>query len=181
MADPIMQRLAMETQETIVLTVVNSTRDRSVCIARVESHHNLRLHLEVGRQVFLHAGASAKILLSYFPVEEIRTLCQRTGLPRLAPHTITNLETLLTDLQEIREKGYARSIEETDEGAWGIAVPILDSRQQALASLGIAGPISRYSPEKEAYFVTLAQEAAEEIRSALGFRIQSESATYSFP
>lgn len=169
-AEPVMRRLAREVEETVVLTVVNDTRDRSVCIERIESQYPLRLHLEVGRQVYLHAGASSKVLLAYFSPEEIDALCHRVGLPKLARNTITDPEALKADLAEIRRRGYAFSREETNEGAWGIAVPILDQQGRAIAGLGVAGPTSRHSPEVEERFVELTRKAAAEIAVALGMR-----------
>lgn len=169
-AEPIMRRLASETEETVILTVVNDARDRSVCIERIESRYDLRLHLEVGRQVYLHAGASAKVLLAYFPESEVDELCTRVGLPKLARSTITSLAALKADLHEIRRRGYAISQEETNEGAWGIAVPILDQQQRVVAGIGVAGPISRYSPQVERRLVKLTQHAAEEIQFGMGLK-----------
>ena len=60
-ADPIMRRLAEQTGETVVLTVVNDARDRAVCIERIESRHDLRLHLEVGEQTPLHEIGRAHV------------------------------------------------------------------------------------------------------------------------
>ena len=98
-ADPIMRRLAEKTGETVVLTVVNDARDRAVCIERIESRHDLRLHLEVGEQSPLHAGASSKVLLAYFRPDDVDALARRAGLPQLARNTITRLEDLQAELK----------------------------------------------------------------------------------
>jgi len=167
-ANPFMRRLAEQTGETIVLTVLNDPRDRAVCIERIESRHDLRLHLEVGEQSYLHAGASSKVLLAYFPQPEVEDLVRRVGLPLLATNTIGDFSHLLEDLARIREQGYAFSREETNVGAWGVAVPILDAEQRAIAALGIAAPVSRHSPEAERRFITLTMEAGSQIAEALG-------------
>jgi IclR family KDG regulon transcriptional repressor len=167
-AKPIMRRLARQTRETILLTVPNDTRDHSVCIERIDGQYDLRIHLEVGRQVPLHAGASAKVLLAYFPPDEIDELLRRVGLPRVASNTIEDPEILREHLAEIRHQGYAVSQEETNEGAWGLAVPILDQRGHCVAGLGVSLPISRYSPEAEERFAELAQDAAKETGAAMG-------------
>jgi DNA-binding IclR family transcriptional regulator len=47
-ADPVMRRLAEETGETIVLTVVNDARDRAVCIESVECRLDVRVRVGGG-------------------------------------------------------------------------------------------------------------------------------------
>ena len=167
-ARPIMRRLAQQTRETILLTIPNDTRDHSVCIERIDGQYDLRIHLKVGRQVPLHAGSSAKILLAYFPPEEIDEFIHRVGLPKVAPNTITDPEALKENLATIRHKGYAFSQEETNVGAWGLAVPILDQRGQAIAGVGISAPTSRYSRHVEEHVTKLTQEAALEITALIG-------------
>jgi DNA-binding IclR family transcriptional regulator len=175
-ADPIMRRLAEETGETVVLTVVNDARDRAVCIERIDSRHDLRLHLEVGEQSPLHAGASSKVLLAYFRRDDVEALVRRAGLPQLARNTITRLEALEEELRRIRETGFAFSTEETDSGAWGVAAPILDPEARAIAALGIASPTSRHTPEAERRFVTLVVQASQQVARALGLVTRPMSA-----
>jgi DNA-binding IclR family transcriptional regulator len=167
-ADPFMRRLAEATGETVVLTVLNDQRDRAVCIERIESRHDLRLHLEVGEQSYLHAGASSKVLLAYFAPAEVEELVRRVGLPLLAAHTIQDLSRLAEELATIREQGYAFSREETNVGAWGVAVAILDSENRAIAAIGLAAPTSRHSEDAERRFIALTREAGNQVAEALG-------------
>ena len=167
-ANAIMRRLAEETGETVVLTVVNDARDRAVCIERIQSRHDLRLHLEVGEQSLLHAGASSKVLLAYFRPDDVEALARRVGLPSLARNTITDVTALQAELGRIRETGFAFSSEETDGGAWGVAAPILDPEHRAIAALGIASPTSRHSAEVQQRFVDLTVQASSEVAHALG-------------
>jgi DNA-binding IclR family transcriptional regulator len=169
-ATPTMRRLAEQTGETIVLTVLNDMRDRAVCIERIESRHDLRLHLEVGERSYLHAGASSKVLLAYLPDEHVSELARRVGLPILAHNTIRDLGALQEELQRIREDGYAFSREETNPGAWGVAVPILDNEKKAIAALGIASPTSRHTDDVQSRFIALTIEAGRDISQALGLR-----------
>lgn len=167
-ADPFLRKLAEQTGETIVLTVLNDVRDKAVCIERIESRHDLRLHLEVGEQSYLHAGASSKVLLATFSPAEVEDLVRRVGLPLLAPNTIQDLSRLFEELATIREQGYAFSREETNAGAWGVAVAIVDRDERAIAAVGIAAPISRHSADAERRFITLTREAGAQIAEALG-------------
>jgi DNA-binding IclR family transcriptional regulator len=172
LATPAMRRLCNETGETVHLTVPNDTRDHSVCVARADGQHDLRIHLEVGRQIPLHAGASAKVLLAYLSEDEIDDFILGTGLPALAPSTITDPDELKMDLGLIRSQGYAFSCEETHVGAWGLAVAILDQRGYPIAGVGISGPTSRYSPDKREFFVDVTKRAATDIGASIGLRYQ---------
>lgn len=167
-ADSVMRRLAEETGETIVLTVLNDVRDRAVCIERIESRFDLRLHLDVGTMSYLHAGASSKVLLAYMPERELEQLAARVGFPKLAPGTIDDLDALKAELHKIRERGYAFSREETDVGAWGVAAPVLDHSGGIIAGVGIASPISRYSKQVEERFTKLTRDAAIDVTRGLG-------------
>ncbi len=66
----------------------------------------------------------------------------------LRPSTITEPEVMRAELAAIRQRGYATSFEETDEGAMGIAAPVYDHTGQLVAGIGIAAPLSRVPPER---------------------------------
>jgi DNA-binding IclR family transcriptional regulator len=167
-ATPIMRQLAEQTGETVVLTVLNDTHDRAVCIERIESSHDLRLHLEVGGQSYLHAGASSKVLLAYLPPDEVASVVRSVGLPQLAPNTLRDRNALDEELLRVREGGYAFSREETDSGAWGVAAPILEPEGRAIAAIGLAAPTSRHSVDTQRRFIALILQAGQDIAAELG-------------
>ena len=172
-AEPEMRKLAAETSETIILTVLNDAHDRSICVERIDSRFDLRLHLEVGSVNHLHAGASSKVLLAYLPSDEVDEFVDRVGLPSLGANTITDPEKLRVELALIRERRSAFSREETDRDAWGVAAPILTGDGRALAAIGIAGPTSRYTAAARRSQEVLAREACARVGSSLGVRPRS--------
>jgi DNA-binding IclR family transcriptional regulator len=169
-ARPILERLSRDTDETALLTVVSEGRNRSVCLERVESSQPLRLAVAPGRQLPLHAGASQKILLAYMPQDEIERVLARP-LERLCRTTVTDAEALRVNLAEIRRRGWAISFEETNLGAWGVAVPLLDVAGGIVASVGLAGPRARLSRAEVADHVTRLRAAATEIAQVLGLYV----------
>jgi DNA-binding IclR family transcriptional regulator len=158
---PVLERLAREADETALLTVPSERRDASVCLARVESSQPLRLSVEPGRRLPLHAGASQKALLAFLaPAEVERVLAE--PLPSLCTSTITDPDDLRADLGQIRSRGWAVSHEETNAGVWGVAVPLLDVTGHAVAALGFAGPIARSGAvEPQTQLEVLAGSAGE--------------------
>ncbi len=165
-AEPVMQHLAAETGEMVALTVY--VGQEVVCIAKVDTRYSVRLALEVGARRPAHAGASSKILMAYLPEGEIQAIIRERGLPRLCTNTITDPQALQAELAQIRERGYAQSMEETDPGAWGIATPVFGRRGDVLAALGIAGPLQRYSEVLAQRFVDLCQQACQRIAVQFG-------------
>jgi len=171
---PILERLAEQSGETALLTVLNDTRDRSVCLERVESTQPLRLSVEPGRLLPLHAGASQKILLAYMPTDECERILSKP-LERVWRATITRPDTLRADLALTRRRGWAQSFEETNGGTWGLAVPILDQNDEIVAGIGLAGPSARLTKESTADHLGRLDTAAEEIARTIGLRVPSDA------
>ena len=170
---PILRRLADESGETAILTVLNDTRDSSVCLERVESSQQLRLSVEPGRVLPLHAGASQKILLAYMPDAEVEQLLA-TPLERVWRATITRPDTLRADLALTRRRGWAQSFEETSGGTWGLAVPILDQHDEIVAGVSLAGPSARLTKESTADHLQRLDTAAEELARMIGLRVAAD-------
>lgn len=169
-AYPVMQRLFQATGETVLLTVLSEDRTQSVCVERIDSRHQLRLILEIGRRIPLHSGASSKVMLAYLPPEQVTRIIAAHGLPAVNRNTITDPVRLREHLREIRRQGYALSFEETNEGAAGVAAPIFDQRGEIAGGIGIAGPMARFSPQSLPGLISLVCEHAGEVTRLLGGR-----------
>jgi DNA-binding IclR family transcriptional regulator len=160
-----MQDLADATGEMALLTVYQN--QEVICIEKIETSHSVRLALDVGTRHPPHAGASSKILMAYLPQQEIRTIVEEKGLPKICTNTITDPDELLDELARIREQGYARSIEETDPGAWGVATPIYEREGDVVAAVGVAGPTLRFSEQLAQEYVSLCCQTAQRISALL--------------
>jgi IclR family transcriptional regulator, acetate operon repressor len=165
-----LRALASATGETAMICTPNDTNDASLCVERIETSQPLRLSVEPGRTLPLHAGAMGKALLAFMPEERVARIAAGP-LERLCAKTITSTSPLLAELAKIREQGYAVSFEETNTGLWGVAVPILDDRGDVYASVGTAGPIVRYVPEHFRRQLASCREAATKIAGALGLQV----------
>ncbi len=143
LALPILEQLRNETQETAVLSVLDYTHMAAIWLEQVESPQPVRWAKRVGQRVYLHAGASAKVLWAFLPDVELESILSRIELVPIQTNTITDREKLRQELHEIRRRGYSVSIEETDKGAMGVAAPVYDHRGQVVAGIGIIAPISR--------------------------------------
>ncbi len=100
-------------------------------------------------EVPLTAGATAKAIFAFLPADRIELELSRDLRP-LAVGTITDAAVLRDQVNEIREQGWAFSWQETYDGAWAVAAPLVDlDKHTAYAAIGVAVPVSRHSDETE--------------------------------
>lgn len=149
LTQPFMVKLAEQSQETVILTVVHGLE--AMCVNTIESSKLVRLSIKPGATIPLHAGSTSKILLAYQNDSIIEKAINVAGLKKLNANTITDSETLKKELQLIRDQGFARSESEVDSNAASIAAPIFDGTNKIIAGLTLAGPTERmrtYDPGK---------------------------------
>lgn len=163
---PILRTLSKAVDETAILTVRDGYR--GIYLEIVQSSHPVRLAMQVGQRLRLHAGASSKVLFAFLPEAEIEQILGAIELTPLTPHTLTDPAQLRAELAAIRQCGYAISFEETDLGAMGIAAPVYDRRGQPVAGIGIAAPLTRIPPERVPEFVPLILDASHQLSARLG-------------
>ena len=163
---PILQHLANITGETAVLSVPDG--NSATWVEMIESRHNVRLASKVGQRLDLHAGASSKVLWAFLPSDQLIRLLDEIELKPKMPNTITDKEAMRMELLAIRERGYATSFEETDEGAMGVAAPVFDHQSALVAGIGLVAPTSRVSKENVSQVVQPVLEAGEELSRCLG-------------
>jgi IclR family transcriptional regulator, acetate operon repressor len=166
-AGKLLPRLTQSTEETSLLTVLSDSHDTSVCLLRVESPHPLRLSVQPGRALPLHAGASQKSLLAYLP-EADRERVASGRLDKFCGNTLDTRAKLLAEIELIRSRGWSHSFEETNAGVWGVAVSLLDASGHAVAAVGIAAPRVRASRESVERGLRATAEVTAEMAAALG-------------
>lgn len=164
---PVMDRLASEIRETVVLTVLADDM-WAICLDKRESSQMLQISAKVGRRVPLHAGAGSTCLLAHSTEEFIDQFIARASpLPRLTTKTITDPDRLKEELALIRDRQYSVSEEDLDEGACSIAAPIRDHRGEVIAAVSIASPKTRFREEEFCRNKQAVIAAAEEVSGQL--------------
>ncbi len=146
--DAELRSLAQATRELVLFAVAEPALGTAVYIAAVDSPQRLRVTAERGTRVPLTAGATARSLLACAPDAIIEQVLAR---PResLAAGTLTDEAAIRERLAFIRANGWGISWQETFDGAWALAAPLLDEDGHGVASIGVAAPISRHSEATE--------------------------------
>lgn len=133
-------------------------------LASVAGSHAVRVsELRRGYQDAAHARASGKLLLAYAR-PEMRTayLTQHPLLP-LTQRTIVNAGEFTTELERIREQGYAADIEEFKEGVGCVSAPVLESGD-VIAAYTVSAPIDRFHKERAQLLKAVLSAAAAATR-----------------
>ena len=163
-ARPIIGDLTREAEEASYLMVRQGMM--AVTVARALTEGPMRLSVEEGAAVALHAGASGKVILAFSPTAVVEEILSQTGMPPVASRTITARDRLLQNLKEIADAGYAISESEGMEGVFALAAPVLGSGG-IVGSLGLVG-LAASMKKREAVLLPLLLDSARKISLALG-------------
>jgi len=169
-AVPHMKSLMEQSGETILLTAIEGWD--AICLERMEPQRLIKLSLERGRRLPLHAGASSKILLAYQNKQFITDYVKHKGLENLTENTISDPDSLFIEMNSSRERGYALSDSEVDDGAKAVAAPIFEHNGNLLAGLTIAGPSDRFDKQGLNNLTDYVCAGAREISNDISYRQQ---------
>ena len=163
---PFLRELTDITGETSILSIRNGYA--GFCLEMIESPHPMRLSLRVGQFLPLHAGSSSKVLWAFQPEDEIDNILNHIDFVRLMDRTITDPVKMKDELKTIRERGYARSFEETDKDAMGISAPVYDHQMNLVAGVGVIAPITRVTDEVETRMIEKVVHTSKMISKLMG-------------
>jgi len=165
LAYPVLEDLVAQTNESALLA--GRIGNKAVCLAKVESRHNLKLSYRLGETYPLHAGGTAHVLLAWLDGDSLEKLLSSLLFERYTDETIDSIEELRDRLRSIRDRGYAVSQGELDAGAFTVAAPVFDRNRSVIASLSVGGPLQRFDDAKRATYPTLVCHAADRITDLL--------------
>jgi DNA-binding IclR family transcriptional regulator len=163
---PISERLAADVAETINIAILDA--DAAVNIDQVLGPSAITTHNWVGQRTPLHATSSGKVLLAYLPEAAIDARLA-APLTRYTPHTVTDAKVLRKELARVRAEGYARTVEELEEGLNAVAAPVFADNGQVVASISVSGPSFRLTAERMPQVVDAVRAAGEAISGRLGY------------
>src|SRR5579871_2643604 len=142
--------LADLTQKAVESSALNLLRgvDAEVA-ANVLGPHRLVTHMRLGDLAPLYATSGGKAILAHMPSDFQKEYFARVQFERATPKTIHSVKILRQEIEKIRAKGFAYSLEEWTAGIVGIGVPVLDPAGEPLGAINVAIPASRFNPEMQ--------------------------------
>ncbi len=160
---PVLEELRDQLRETVHLAILD--RMQVYYLAQIPGYHALGLvSSRTGSSMPAYCTGLGKALLAFLPEGDVRAYYEEKGLERWTPDTVTDVDALIAQLAEVREKGYALDVGERDPGIHCIAVPIRGEHGEVLAAISVTGPAFRMKAEiEEGVVIQAACEAARSI------------------
>jgi len=160
-----LERLRDAVHETAALVVLRGAERLTIDVA--VGLHELKAVPEIGSTKPIYAGAAGKVMLAFLPEADVERLIEQRPLIKVARNTIESRKALLNALKVIRDRGYARSVEETINGQGAIAAPIL-CNGALVAAVNLCVPTVRLSEKFVEQAVPQVLKAARNASRALG-------------
>lgn len=110
-----------------------------VFLERIDGEGSIRFHAPLGQREQPHATAAGKAILAYLGDEDVRQLIGEAGMARYTPKTLTDVVTLLSELERVRSEGYALDDEEEAEGVFCVGAAFFDHQRTCVGALSVTG------------------------------------------
>lgn len=143
---PEVDDLVAETGETAQMLV--EEHGRGIYIYQARGDHAVRTDSYIGTEVYLHCTAVGKALLAHLPDRRVEEIIDRHGLVQRTERTVSSVDELYDQLEEIRARGYAIDDGERIEGIRCVGVPIKTEQGQIIGGLSLSGPTKRMQGER---------------------------------
>jgi DNA-binding IclR family transcriptional regulator len=162
-AQPVLQRLAGLTQETVHMSVIIGESLRLLAFA-YGSGHSMAVRMEDTDTLPYHATSSGLAVMAFSRPALARRVLSGP-LPRLTDRTVTDPDTLLDRLADIRMQGFAGSEGGFEAEVSSLAFPLFDAAGQCSGALAVAAPALRMTG---ALRMTIRREGTAAARQVTG-------------
>ena len=137
---PASEALAADLGETVDVAILDE--GRVINVLEVRGAGAVAVQTWVGQSTPAHATSSGKVLLTHLPRPDLEALLS-SDLQRYTEHTIVGRAELDRELEAVRERGWASSLEEYELGLNALAAPVQDHDGTVVAAISVAGPSFR--------------------------------------
>jgi IclR family transcriptional regulator, pca regulon regulatory protein len=143
-AAPYLRQLTEATGHTSNLAIRDDTD--VILIDRVRGrpgrYHHLEFSLHTGSRLPSYCSATGKALLAFLPRPDLDRLLDHVDLVQRGPRTLTDKNSLLAELEQVRRTSIATNDEELESALRSIAAPIRSRSGQVVAAVNVAIPWS---------------------------------------
>lgn len=146
-ARPEIDKLAEETGEHASLMIEEN--GVGVLLATATGEHALQLQVFPGQRLSMSTTAPGKVILAHLSDDRVTAILDEHGTPAATSNSITDRDRLRSELEEIRERGYATDHEERVEGVRSIAAPVV-CNGRVRGAISIGGPVQRLTDDRMA-------------------------------
>lgn len=131
------QDLIKLSESTGMNVAVSVLSEQTVTFIKTHIVHPYKLAVKIGGQSDLHCTAAGKVFLSYMEKPDLERYLATADLEKYTETTPTDQKTLLRDIKQAQENGYAVANREEFWQVVGIAAPIVDYDNRVMAALSL--------------------------------------------
>ena len=162
-AAPVLIDLRKAARERVDLTLIDG--NDILYVFRLQSKRETLHAALVGRRVPIYCSAGGRAIMARLPREEAEAMLARANPQPVTPHTLTDRDALLAEVDKARARGFAFQSQEWRLGELVVAAAVLNRDEAPVAAVHIAGSTTEWAPEEFAEKMgPLVLAAAQDIR-----------------
>jgi len=141
---PLMQEVSLKFGVTVNLSVLQDAE--ILFVARINSSGLSNLDRKVGTKLPAFCTSMGRCFFAFLPFHEFQKSWKNIKPESFTSYTITDEKTLMREMEQIREKGYAQTYQELTSGWQSLAVPIFEG-SNVVAAFGVSFHINTFNDE----------------------------------
>jgi DNA-binding IclR family transcriptional regulator len=154
--------------ETSYVSILDGTQ--ILYINKVESTQAVHSNCTIGTRNHLYSSSMGKAILAFLPRDERDVILDKISpLKAFTPNTITERDALLTELERVRNQGYAIDDIEGEDNVRCVGAPIFDNVGRPFAAMSLSGPSFRLSVGNLHELSSLVLDATQRISCQMGY------------
>jgi IclR family acetate operon transcriptional repressor len=162
--------------ETTYISVLDGTE--ILYINKVESTQAVHSNCTIGSRNHLYCSSMGKAILAFLPPDERNTILDKISpLKAFTPNTITDRSVLLSELERIRNQGYAIDDIEGEDNVRCVGAPIFDHVGRPFAAMSLSGPAFRLSVDDLHQLSASVVNVTQRISRQMGYASNHQSNT----
>jgi len=164
---PKLEELVALTGESSEAAILD--RGDVVYVARVAGPALMTVSVNIGARRPAYATSLGRAMLAGLSEFELRSYLDQYELKPMRAGTVIDQSLFLSQLEKVREHGFAFVNQELEEGLIALAVPVKDTQGAVIGAINLSTHIGRKSIEDLTAFVPLLKSTAAEIENGLRY------------
>ncbi|WP_303317114.1 IclR family transcriptional regulator [Flavivirga abyssicola] len=158
-----LENIAKDIKETVHFGVLKN--NQVLYLNKAESELGLKVSTQIGSYQQAYCTALGKVLLAFSSANMISDYLKNVNLKAFTSNTLITSKDLLTELEQIKTKGYALDMEELELGLICIAIPVFNKNKEVVAGVSVSGPSSRFKSENIVSYLSIIKKGALDIEA----------------
>jgi len=159
--NPLMKLTATEVNETINLAMFQN--NHALYLHKVESSRRVQFRAKPGDRLQLYCTALGKAILSILKPDDLRGVLAGFNYKPQTRNTILTEKDLLTQIDIVKQKGWAKECQEIEDGLNCVAVPLYLPGINFFGAVSMSGTTVRFTPERQIFLGRKLIEMVEEV------------------